>query len=215
MASHPMVLSDEQLIERYQATGAKPEASAHADELFRRYSERVATWCWRFAGDREHARDLAQDVLMKAYVHLGSFRSDAKFSTWLYSITRNHCLNFAREQAREPLASSDGGEFDLVDQREWDTLAELERQSMANTVRKLVTEALDDTEAQVMMLHYGEDIPLGAVTRILGLTNTSGAKAFIVSAKRKLSVALRRVRAQQARPVPPEARRNSRPGEIQ
>jgi RNA polymerase sigma-70 factor, ECF subfamily len=196
MAAQAMALSDEQLIQQFQAQGAQVE---HADELFRRYSERVALWCWRFAGDRELARDLAQEVLMKAYSHLGSFRSDAKFSTWLYSIARNHCLNNARSQARQPLDASEAINGDLQDQEQWNTLIQLERQAVAAHVRELVAEALDPTEAQVMMLHYGEEIPLSAVTRMLGLKNASGAKAFIVSAKRKLSVALRRKQAQNVR----------------
>jgi len=41
-------------------------------------------------------------------------------------------------------------------------------------------------------------VPVATVTELLGLTNSSGAKAFIMSAKRKLSVAVRRLRAQQA-----------------
>jgi hypothetical protein len=43
-----------------------------------------------------------------------------------------------------------------------------------------------------MVLHYGHEMPLDAITAALGLTNTSGAKAYIVSAKRKLSTALKR-----------------------
>jgi RNA polymerase sigma-70 factor, ECF subfamily len=196
MATQAMALSDEQLIYRHQAEGAQ---TGDADELFRRYSERVALWCWRFAGDREQARDLAQEVLMKAYCHLGSFRSDAKFSTWLYSIARNHCLNHVRAQGRQPLDASEPIETDIADHQQWDTLAGMEREAAASAVRALVKEALDETETQVMMLHYCEELPLAAITQILSLKNASGAKAFIVSAKRKLSVALRRWRVQQTR----------------
>ena len=47
-------------------------------------------------------------------------------------------------------------------------------------------------EARVMLLHYGEEMPLNAVSRKLGLTNKSGAKAYVVSARRKLNAALRK-----------------------
>ncbi len=53
-------------------------------------------------------------------------------------------------------------------------------------------DTLDQTEAQVMLLHYGKELPLNTVSRMLGLTNKSGAKAYIVSAKRKLNAALPR-----------------------
>jgi len=51
---------------------------------------------------------------------------------------------------------------------------------------------LDETEKQVTTLHYGHDVRLDAITVALGLTNASGAKAYIVSAKRKLNAAVRR-----------------------
>jgi DNA-directed RNA polymerase specialized sigma24 family protein len=53
----------------------------------------------------------------------------------------------------------------------------------------MILESLDETEARVMMLHYGEEIPLNTVSQMLGLTNKSGAKAYIVSARRKLAAA--------------------------
>ena len=199
MAAHAMPLSDEQLIAEYQSADPAVAAGLHANELFSRYSKRVTVWCLRFAGgDREMARDLSQEVLLKAYRHLGGFRSDAKFSTWLYSITRNHCLNYVREKAQQPLESGDPIEADIVDHKAWDALAEMERRQMAESVRKLISENLDETEAKVMFLHFAKEIPVATVTRLLGLTNSSGAKAFIMSAKRKLGVAVRRRRAQQA-----------------
>ncbi len=194
-----MPLSDEQLIAEYQSANPTDAAGVHANELFSRYSRRVTVWCLKFShGDREAARDLAQEVLMKAYRHLGGFRADAKFSTWLYSITRNHCLNFVREKAIRPLDAGDPIELDIVDDKSWNALAEMERREMADSVRQLITDNLDETEAKVMFMHFAQDVPVATVTQLLGLTNASGAKAFLMSARRKLNVAVRRLRAQQA-----------------
>jgi RNA polymerase sigma-70 factor, ECF subfamily len=55
----------------------------------------------------------------------------------------------------------------------------------------MILEALDETEAQVMFLHYGQELSLNAVSRMLELDNKSGAKAYIVSARRKLNAAIR------------------------
>ena len=77
-----MVLSDEELIERYQSAPETAETRAHADELLRRYTARVLSWCWRFGDDQDAAADMAQDVLLKAFRSLPAFRADAKFSTW-------------------------------------------------------------------------------------------------------------------------------------
>jgi hypothetical protein len=57
-------------------------------------------------------------------------------------------------------------------------------------VRRLIQESLNEVETQVMTLHYLHEGPLDSVTRLLGLQNQSGAKAYIVSARRKLARAL-------------------------
>ena len=62
----------------------------------------------------------------------------------------------------------------------------LEQRQAADLMRQLVRESLDETESKVMILHYVHELPLDSITRSLGLTNTSGAKAYIVSARRKL-----------------------------
>src|ERR1700722_11808800 len=73
-----------------------PEQAAFDDlfqELFRRHHPRVTSWCYRMTRDPERALDLTQEVFLQAFRRLDSFRGDSRFSTWLYSITRNHCLN--------------------------------------------------------------------------------------------------------------------------
>ena len=183
-------LSDDQVLARYFAAGDTKERASCAQELFRRHYPKVIAWCLRFAGDREDARDLAQAVFAKAYRHLGSFRGDSRFTTWLYSITRSECMNFARARKDRPAAE----EADVTELLEDDgpgphELAE--RASSARWVNALLDQVLDDTEKRVFTLHYGDDVPLDAVTRLLGLANRSGAKAYIVSARRKLARALR------------------------
>lgn len=187
--------SDEELVTLYQAAPDTPAARAHADELLRRYTARVFSWCWRFADNQDAAADLAQEVLLKVYQNLPRFRAEAKFSTWIYMIVRNHSLNHLRSRATEPVSGAELLDVDSQDGREWDTLAVLLRESDLREAKRLVVEVLDETEAKVMMLHYGEEVPLSVITRMLGLANASGAKASIVSAKRKLSVALQRIRA--------------------
>jgi hypothetical protein len=68
-------------------------------ELFRRYRVRVTSWCFRLTRNHGRALDLAREVFLKAYLYRHSFRGDAKFSTWLYAIARNHCLNSPRKIA--------------------------------------------------------------------------------------------------------------------
>lgn len=76
----------------------------------------------------------------------------------------------------------------------------LAQESAHRQMRGLLEDYLDDTERHVFTLHFGDDMPLDAITRLLGLSNASGAKAYIVSARRKLAKALERLRARETRP---------------
>jgi RNA polymerase sigma-70 factor (ECF subfamily) len=68
------------------------------ETLVRRHQDRVLAVCQRLLGDREEARDAAQEVFLKVYRKAGGFRPRAKVSTWLYRIAVNHCLNRLRRR---------------------------------------------------------------------------------------------------------------------
>lgn len=189
--------SDEELIRAY-AQAPADERRALANVLFDRHYLRVARWCFRFTGERESAADLAQNVFVNAYRHLDSFQGASRFSTWLYTIARHECLaRLRRDQARP----EDAGEDALVDvpSTSDDPESEAARHSQGAYAHQILAETLDDTERRVFTLHYGDDMPLDHITRLLRLDNASGAKAFIVSAKRKLAKAVRRISARGGR----------------
>ncbi|HLK65801.1 MAG TPA: sigma-70 family RNA polymerase sigma factor [Bryobacteraceae bacterium] len=180
------LMRDEELVARYLAQPGSPEADACLNELFQRYRGKVALWCLRLAGDREAAADLAQEILLKAFRSIASFRGEAKFSTWLYTISRNHCFKELKARAAAAESSGDAAAIEVADQSP-NPLAQLESASSAQMVRELIASALSEVETRVMTLHFVDELPLDNITRLLQLDNTSGAKAYIVSAKRKLN----------------------------
>jgi RNA polymerase sigma-70 factor (ECF subfamily) len=187
-------LSDEQLIDRWRTAPGSSSAASLLDELFRRHRTRVAAWCLRFTGDVDAAADLAQDVFLKAFQGLRSFRRDARFTTWLYSIARNACRDQLRSRAAQPDESIDAAIEEVADLRAEDFSVALERRESEGVLTQLIRELLDETEVKVMTLHYVDELPLDAITRMLGLTNASGSKAYIVSARRKLDRAVQKWR---------------------
>jgi len=184
-------LSDEQLLEEFRKSTAGRRDEL-VQELFGRHYQRVARWCYRFTGDREAAADLAQDVFLRAHRYLASFRGTSRFSTWLYSIARNESIS--RLDRRAPDQEDDSVLADIAslepgpDER-------AEQNDRRTRVKALLSATLDQQEQTVFTLHYGDGVSLDAITRLLALDNPSGAKAYIVSARRKLARAVDRMRA--------------------
>jgi RNA polymerase sigma-70 factor, ECF subfamily len=189
-------LTDEALIARYRDEADKQLAEQYVNELFRRHHARVARWCLSFAPDRDSALDLAQEICAKAYKNLAYFKGQSKFSTWLFSIARNHCLNAVRARSSTPEMDSDELVMDTLPDLSSDSPHQtVERRQLTEIARQFVNAELDDTEKQVFTLHFAEEVPLDAITRMLNLSNASGAKAYLVSAKRKLDRAVKRWKA--------------------
>jgi RNA polymerase sigma-70 factor (ECF subfamily) len=190
-------LPDEELVARSR-DAALADCDQYINELFRRNYAKVGRWCLRFTSNRESAADLSQEIFAKAYQNLSSFQGQSRFSTWLFSIARNHCLNAIRANSRQATELTaevdDDFIFDIPDSRS-SPYKEAERGSSAKLICLLLNRSLDETEKTVFTLHYGEDVPLDTITRLLGLANQSGAKAYIVSAKRKLARAVQQWKA--------------------
>jgi len=183
-------LSDEELLAASRRDGA--DRATLVNELFARHYERVARWCLRCTGDRDSASDLAQDVFLRAHRHLDLFKFESRFSTWLYTIVRNESLR--RLDRRRPSTDSDEVLAELASvELAPDELAH--RSQRDQRLKRFLTTTLDAVERRVFVLHYGDGMPLDAITRLLRLDNASGAKAYIVSARRKIVKATGRLKA--------------------
>ena len=95
-------LDERSLIQRIVAG----DREAYA-ELVRAHQARMLRLCTALLGDSTLAEDAAQDVFFKAYQALSSFRGQSAFSTWLYRIASNHCLDLLRKRRRERAESLD------------------------------------------------------------------------------------------------------------
>lgn len=90
------------------------------DELVYLYQNKVYALAFRYMGNEDDAYDMAQETFIKAYRSLRSFKGDSSFSTWIYRIATNVCLDEIRRRKRrvtplsldEPLATLDGDEVE-------------------------------------------------------------------------------------------------------
>lgn len=94
--------SDEELVEACLAG----EESAF-DVLVGRWEKRIRGAIYRFVGSEDDARDLCQEAFLKAYKSLGSFKQEARFSSWLYQIALNLCRDRLRRRRGRTMVSLD------------------------------------------------------------------------------------------------------------
>ena len=91
--------TDNELITRFLAD-QNPE---HFTLLYRRYAGKVFAKCISMLSDEGLARDAVQDIFIKVYLNLARFNEKSSFSTWLYSITYNFCIDIIRRKKKIPV----------------------------------------------------------------------------------------------------------------
>jgi RNA polymerase sigma-70 factor (ECF subfamily) len=145
------------------------------DVLVARYQRTVYRLCYRYVNNHEDANDLAQEVFLKAWRAIGRFRGESAFSTWLYRIAVNACLNFRalrRPETRELPET-------LLDPQPG-ALALVERQDDASRVRAAVSR-LPDRQRATLILKVFHDLSHEEVASILG-SSVGTAKANLFHA---------------------------------
>lgn len=76
------------------------KAAPTFEEIYETYGDRVLNVAYRMTGDAETARDLTQEIFVKAYENLGSFERRSHIFTWLYRIAVNHIINHLKKERR-------------------------------------------------------------------------------------------------------------------
>lgn len=98
MAPDPGPTADSSEHERSLLAATAEGDAAAFEELVTLFERRVLSLCQRLLGDREEARDAAQDVFLKVYEKAGSYVPRGRVYTWIYRIATNHCLNLVRRR---------------------------------------------------------------------------------------------------------------------
>lgn len=153
--------------------------------LYDRYGQKVYQKCLGFAESRDAAEDLTQDVFVKLYLNLKSFRGEAKFSTWLYSFTYNHCVNYSKSILRRQRDNVELQEEALYVSTADEEVTDEEIFSL--TVEKL-QEALgliDPEDKIVLLMKYQDDKSIKDIAQLLEL-GESAVKMRLHRAKKKI-----------------------------
>jgi RNA polymerase sigma-70 factor (ECF subfamily) len=160
------------------------------DELMTLAERRVVSIAWRMLGDRDAARDAAQEVFLRVYRSLGRYRPGEPFMAWVYRITVNVCHDAARKRRRyadrhTPLGGADPAAGDV---RPDDRLIDEQRRELV--ARALA--ALPERERTAFVLRDLEGLSTDEVARLLG-TRAVTVRSQVSMARTKIKAYCERV----------------------
>ncbi|MEH7093518.1 RNA polymerase sigma factor SigW [Neobacillus vireti] len=143
-------------------------------EIVEIYKNSVYQLCYRMLGNRHEAEDLAQEAFIRAYVNIQSFNQDLKFSTWLFRIATNLCIDRLRKKKPDyyldaEVAGTEG--LTMYSQISSDSPlpeSEVESLELQETVQKEILK-LPEKYRSAIVLKYMEDMSLNEISEILDL----------------------------------------------
>ena len=166
-------------------------------ELVERHKLSVLDLCLRFTNNKEDAEDLAQDVFIRIFQAAPGYEVKAAFTTWLYRITVNHCLNYQRRKKILHFFSLDHGKNshhqsqgyipDFAAKERPDV--ELEKREVQQIVQKAI-QSLPENQKAALILYRYHDLSYKEIAEVLD-TTVSAVESRLHRAKENLKKKLK------------------------
>lgn len=173
-------VSDEEIVRAYLST----QQSRYFDSLYNRYSKKIFGKCISILKDEELAQDAMQDVFMKILLNLSKFSEKSRFSTWVYSITYNYCIDLIRKKKKLRTVIIDDGEKieDVIEEVEDAFLLETKVNRL-----KVVLEKIPQGDKMILLMKYQDSMSIKEIGGILDKSE-SAVKMKIKRAKHKFKL---------------------------
>ncbi len=173
--------TDSELIARY----LRDQNTMYFTVLYRRYAGKVFAKCISMLADDGQARDATQDIFIKVLLNLAKFTEQSSFSTWVYSITYNYCIDMIRKKKKMPLLfTEDVGKVSKETDPEIPDSVLLE---MKQERLEKVIDRLPPGDKAILMMKYIDDMQIREIGDVLGKTE-SAVKMQIMRAKQRSQV---------------------------
>ncbi len=175
-------LDDEELV----ALIIRTDDATYFGVLYDRYSDLVYNKCRSFVGSDAVAQDLTHDIFIQLFVKLHTFKGDSKFSTWLFSFTYNHCVNFYNRDLKKKNLETDlieeynysipEGESDIADDEIFAMNTEKLRQAL---------KIAEPGEKIILLMKYQDDMSIKTIAEQVGI-GESAVKMRLHRAKKRV-----------------------------
>lgn len=171
-------LSDAELVQRILST----QNSLYFSVLYDKYSYKVYSRCFSLLKDVALAQDATQEVFLKIYLNLSKFSERSQFSTWVYSITYNFCIDLIRRKKKQQALFTDDMEHtpDIADDAPDEEILALEAARL-----KEVMDQIPIGDKAILLMKYHDDMQIKEIAEALDKTE-SAIKMKLKRAKHKV-----------------------------
>ncbi len=163
---HFLDLQDEELVRLYLAT----QNDKYFSELYRRYSGKIYAKCLSFLKDEQEAVDGVHDIFMKILVSLSRFEEKSKFSTWLFSISYNYCIDELRKSKKIQQSPID----EIQDEKDWeddDSQDWIEQFSTAEI--NTILDMLHPQDKAVLLMKYLDGFSIKEIAEVMNKSESA------------------------------------------
>ncbi|MEM1320908.1 MAG: RNA polymerase sigma factor [Bacteroidota bacterium] len=169
--------SDSELVKLYLST----QESMYFSKLYQRYSNKIYSKCISLLKDEGLAGDATQEIFVKIFLNMSKFGEKSKFSTWVYSITYNYCIDYLRKRKKDRKLFSDELENppDIQEEVPDSELLEMEVSRL-----KRVLENIPSGDKAILLMKYQDDLSIRDIAGVLDKSE-SAIKMKIKRAKHK------------------------------
>jgi len=153
--------------------------------LYDRYDKVVYNKCYGFSKSEDEAEDLTQDIFLKLFVKLKTFKGKSKFSTWLYAFTYNHCVNYVNRSTAKKIEKQSVGTENIEDKY---YNPEVDDNSINLLRVEKLNEALEQIspeEKMILLLKYQDSLSIKELADAFDI-GESAVKMRLKRAKEKL-----------------------------
>jgi len=141
-------------------------SSKYFEILYTRYHSKVLDKCYSFVKNKQVAEELAEDIFSKVFEKLPTFKQQSLFSSWLYSVTYNHCIDYLREKKKlhYPSWNRDHEIPEIIDDIE-EAIEEIDYDKLMG-----VMEHIHQEEKALLLMKYQEDLNMKQIAVALRIS---------------------------------------------
>jgi len=157
--------------------------------LVNRYKDLVFTLAYRMLKNREEAEEVSQDTFLKVFKSLAKFKGESKFSSWIYRVTYNTCLDKIKKQKRDPVVVT----IDEFTEHQVSTIDNALDKLIVQERKQVIQDCLQMLPSDVgflLTLYYFDERSIEEISKIIGISNTN-VKVKLFRGRKKLASILK------------------------